>query len=193
MSTTTPNRRPVATGVEVPERCNNPEHKWEVGFSLIRDFLPKIVRLEGSTADQLGGANSFGLIEIEGPRQGFLWEIARLSGSVYPLVVGGNSQLGSVGFFSAQLWECDPGTGDNTDLFPSGSAQPMVSIPANQDAASQFFGFSETFDAHTVTINPGKNLVVFINGLGLSDPVLNFVISGQAIEIPQAYYNSWLS
>jgi len=193
MSTTTPNRRPVATGVEVPERCNNPEHKWEVGFSLIRDFLPKIVRLEGSTSEALGSANTYGLIEIEGPRQGFLWEIARLAGSFVPLVSGGAITYQSAGFFSAQLWECDPGTGDNTDLFPSGSAQPMASFPANQDAASQFYGFSETFDAHTVTINPGKNLVVFINGMNFSDPANNFVVSGQAIEIPQAYYNSWLS
>lgn len=194
MSTTTPNRRAVAKGVELPEMCNNPEHKWEVALSLKRDFLPKLVKFTGSTNTVIAaggsGDTAIALIEIEGPRQGFIWDIRSINICLMPLIVGGVAQAHAAFLGTTYAFEVDPGSIDKLDNWPNPNANLFGDFTST--SVVETLGATINFNEQNATLNPGKNLALYLNNIGTLLQGQYYLASGQAIAVPQAYYDEWL-
>lgn len=193
MSTTTPNRRAVATGVDAPELCNNPEHKWDVAMSLVRDFEARIKKFERVIT---GGTNAVICGDIQGPRQGFSWFVTRIAVAAQPFltknsatVVPANLFNADVAFFESSRGALAPAVNALPET-PFGGTAPIIGYLQLSNLVSGAWGHID-FGKEEVLIDSGQDIGFFIN-LSAAQNGQAWMLNGQAIEIPNARVSQWL-
>ena len=177
----------VAEGVDAPPHCDNPEHKWEIKASLARDFEAHIKKFEHfgtlGTATVVAG-------QVQGPRPGFVWAITRLTVSIQPFLVAAatsclpaNGFNADIAFFETQRGAMNPTISALPEV-PFGGPSPMLAYLQISNLVSGGW-CHETFGPEACHLRAGKDLGFFMT----MSAALNgstFVISGQAIEVPEA-------